>query len=282
MTSKHTLIFNSTNKVNDSTFTYRLPNNIEFNKNCKIGLESMSIYNSFFNIEASRGNNTISIIWNANTTVQYDYVIPDGNYSVDQLNLWLQSKMAFDNLYCIDGDSNIVYFVEILTEPTMYGISLTCYALPTSANATILGYIKPSGASWSFPVSDKTTQVIINSGLSKLLGFAVATYPNAIQTTTQVNYSSLTPQMSPVNSIIVCCNLLNNTFAIPNNVLSSMPLIETFGHLMNYQFDSPTLYNVQPSSYSQISISLFDQYYTRLVVRDPDVVIRITLEFSDE
>lgn len=60
MTSKHTLILNSTNKTNDNTFTYRLPNNLLLSKNDRIGLESLSIYNSFFNITASRSNNTIS------------------------------------------------------------------------------------------------------------------------------------------------------------------------------------------------------------------------------
>jgi len=282
MSAKHTLILNSTNKINDNTYQYRLPNNITLSKNDKIGLESLSIYNSFFNIEASRGNNTISLIWNANTTVQYDWVIPDGNYSLDQLNLWLQSKMAYNNLYLINSDGDIVYYVEFLIEATKYAISLTCFPLPTSANATTLGYVKPSGATWNFPVSDKTTQITLSTGLGKLLGFTPSTYPNSIQSTTQVFYSDSAPQLSPVNSIIICCNLLNNSLAIPNNILSSMPLIKNFGELMNYQFDSPTLINVAPSSYSTITIGFFDQLYQKLYIRDQDVIIRIIIEINEE
>ena len=211
MVQKQTLIINSQNKKDYNSFEYVLPNNIIFNKNDKISLESISLYNSFFNIEASRGNNVISLIWNADTTIQYNYVIPDGNYSVSQLNLWLQSKMAYDNLYLINNDADIVYYAEIQTEAILYSISLTLFPLPTSANAAILEYNKPTGATWDFPVSDKTPQLIINTGIGKLLGFTNNTYPLITQSENQFYTSNTVPQLSPVNSIIISCNLLNSS-----------------------------------------------------------------------
>ena len=284
MTTQHkqTLIINSSNKKSDNTFEYVLPSNYIFKKNDTVALESISLYNSFFNIESNRGNNKISLIWNADTTVQYDYIVPDGNYSVEQLNFWLQSKMAYDNLYLLNDDGDIIYYAEIQIESSIYGISNTLYPLPTSANATTLGYTKPASATWDFPVSDKTPQLIIPIALGTLLGFSANTYPNTVQNSIQYFTSNLVPQLSPVNSIIICSNLLNSEFSNPSNVLSSIALNKAFGKLLNYEFSDPTQYNINPSSYSSIIISFYDQIYDKLYIRDNDVVIRLTIQINED
>ena len=281
--TKQTLILNSQNKKDFNSFEYVLPSNVQFKKNDKLALESISLYNSFFNIEASRNNNLVTLTWNADSIVEYNYVIPDGNYSVTQLNLWLQSKMAYDNLYMLTVDSEIVYYAEINTEPSLYATSLTLYNLPTSANATILSYTIPAGASWTFPVTnDKTPLLTLNIALGKLLGFTNGIYPTVVQTTTQIFMSDLVPQLSPTNSIILCCNLLNSAYSNPSNVLSSLPLKESFGRLMDFVFSDPTLYNISPSSYRVITVTFYDQLYQKLNILDNDVIIRLTLEISEE
>jgi hypothetical protein len=66
---------------------------------------------------------------------------------------------------------NYMYFAEITTNSQRYAISLNLYAVPTSAQATTLGYSQPSVASWSFPASTATTpQLTFNTAFGNLIG----------------------------------------------------------------------------------------------------------------
>ena len=58
-----TLVINSSNYVigSGNKFVYRFPNTVNFEAGSSIGLSSISIYNSTFNIEKSRGNNVIQL-----------------------------------------------------------------------------------------------------------------------------------------------------------------------------------------------------------------------------
>ena len=60
-----TLIINSSNYISGSgnRFVYHFPNTVSFQAGSSIGMSSVSMYNSTFNIECSRGNNIINIIW---------------------------------------------------------------------------------------------------------------------------------------------------------------------------------------------------------------------------
>ena len=53
------------------TFVYNLPSSWTSDGNAGVGLASLTMYNSTFNITAERGNNVISFIWNVGTPVTY-------------------------------------------------------------------------------------------------------------------------------------------------------------------------------------------------------------------
>ena len=106
------------------------------------------MYNSAFIVSASRGNNTLTFIWNVQMPVRYTWRMLDGYYSAADINAWLQSKVYANNLYCsANTGSNGVYFFDIDKKSVRYYI-------PTSANATTLGYTKPSGVTWVFPTTN--------------------------------------------------------------------------------------------------------------------------------
>ena len=75
----NTLILNQTNFVDNTngTFTYRLPRPREVSSEDTVSLQEISFYNSFFNIEAFRNNNSFSLMWSANTSVRYNFTIED-------------------------------------------------------------------------------------------------------------------------------------------------------------------------------------------------------------
>ena len=61
------------------------------------------MYNRTFNITSDRGNNVILFVWNIGGTTTYTWTIPDGYYSVSDLNYYVQNQCISNNLYCISG-----------------------------------------------------------------------------------------------------------------------------------------------------------------------------------
>jgi len=82
MSQIYTVILNSNNKTSDNTFTYEFPSSVKFKPDAKVALQSISLYNSIFNIEASRRNNKFTINWKGATPSVHNFVIEDGNYSI--------------------------------------------------------------------------------------------------------------------------------------------------------------------------------------------------------
>ena len=262
-----TIILNSSNRdlTSNNRFVYNFPSNVKFNEGDTIGIESINMYNSIFNVEASRGNNTFSIIWNADSAVQYDFVIPDGYYSISDLNFYIQYKLVENDLYCVNASGNYVHFVELVIDSTVYGSELRTYILPDATEAGTLSYTKLAGASWSFHASaDATPQVIIpTNAFGELFGFVAATYPATPLTASQYIKSTVTPQISPVNSLILTCNLINSELSNPVNVFYSMPLNSAYGSLMSTINGTRMDNSIYEGTYRSIVIEVLDQLYNR-------------------
>ena len=91
-----TIVINSSNHVQGTRnkFVYTFPSQLKLTENHRIGVSGISMYNSTFNIEAKRGNNTITLIWNADSQTSHAFTFPDGYYSVAQMNEFLQENKA--------------------------------------------------------------------------------------------------------------------------------------------------------------------------------------------
>lgn len=276
----HTVIINSSHRdlTSNNRFIYKFPSSVKFERGDSVALQSISMYNSIFNVEASRSNNTVSIIWNADTSVQYNFTIPDGFYTVSQLNYFLQQQMILNNLYVTNASGNYIYFVELLVNSTAYSCQVNTFALPTSAQATTLGYVKPANATWNYPASATTPQLIVpTTAFGNLIGFASGTYPTTPQATDQQFLSSTTPQIAVVNSIIMTLNLTQSKYANPINLFYSIPLSVSFGSLINIVNTSPIFNAITESYYSNITIELLDQNFNRLNLHDFEIVVTLAL-----
>jgi len=280
-----TIIINSSNYVSgtNNTYRYTFPQPTTFQDGNKIGYSQASIYNSTFNITSARGNNTFSIIWNDNTTsITYNATISDGYYSVSDLNFFLQSFCITNYLYVTDANGDNVYFLELTVNAPRYSVQLNSYALPTSATATTLGYTIPSSATWAFPSTAKTPQIVISSSLGNIIGFAAATYPSSVLSTTQSFLSTKSPVVSPVDSYIFTCNLINSPYSIPNNVFFSLPLTAALGELVVQTPAQIVFNNIAPNQYTTIEIKLFDQLFNTLILNDYALVLTLVIVEKDE
>ena len=279
------VVVNSSNYVANSTnvFSYSLPQSVKLTNKSKISVASLSVYNSTFNITASRGNNTITFTFPSATPVTKTYTISDGYYSASDLNYFLQSKMYADNLYATtNSGTNVVYFYEIVQNSVQYAIQLNAYYLPTSANATTLGYSQPSGATWSYPASNACPQLQFGSAFGSLIGFAAQTYPSTAASTNQSKVSESTPNISPVDSYILTCNMINSKYSIPSNYFFSIPLTGALGSLITYSSSSLVWNDVAPNVYSNMVISFYDQLFNRLEMKDREIVLTIAIDDSQE
>ena len=106
-------------------------------------------------------------------------------------------------------------------------------------------------------------------------------YPVTPQTTTQSYLSTTTPIISPVNSYIMTCNLLNSKYSIPNTTFFSLPLSGSLGTLITSNVSSIVYNMINPQSYNEIVITFFDQYFNALILHDFDCTITLAIKEAD-
>ena len=102
--SQHTICLTQANVVNASnganTLVYQFPTSAQF-KNHSIALQSISVYYSWMSISAALNNNTFSFTIYPGEVFAYTYsiVIPDGAYSISDLNSYFKYWSIDKGLY---------------------------------------------------------------------------------------------------------------------------------------------------------------------------------------
>ena len=229
-----TIVINSSNYLQGSgnKYVYNFPQTSYFPAGSGVGVSNISIYNSIQNISQKRGNNVVILNW---LGIDYTFTFEDGYYSVSDINAFLQQKMILNGLYVTaNKGADNVYFVELVVNSIRYATSLNLYGIPTDAEATALGYTKPANAQWSYPVSPQTPSLSFGQPFANLIGFTFGTYPLASPQSTNIQIlSTQTPVISPVDSLILTCNLINSKYSILNNVLFSVPITTAIGTIIN-------------------------------------------------
>ena len=143
----NTVILNSTHFDNLNKFTYKFPQPVDFEKGDTIMIQEMTLYNSFFNIKEEYNNNKFSIVWRGTT---YNFTIPDSYLDATGLNAYIKQVSLINKLYMEQG-TEIVSFFEINVNESRYRNEIYVVAIPTSTEASALGWTLPSGASWILP-----------------------------------------------------------------------------------------------------------------------------------
>jgi hypothetical protein len=306
-----TVFLNSNNIVansQNSVLSFNFSSNVTFGKNTKIALKSVDMYYSWFNVSKNYNNNTFQYKWWNSEGILDDIftvVIPDGNYSIDLINEALQNEMVKNKHYVTDsssGTNSAVYFLELIANSTMYKFQMNCYYMPSldEMNNGYKDYVKPVGATWSYPKdpnntydvinfpesapdSGSTPQVIImNNEFSKLIGFKSGTYPSTLKTTKSSNIGELIPEIDPVSTMLVTCNLVNQKYAYPKNLLYGFSNNATqFGGVISFEVNQYSWCNVSSGVYKNISIQIYDQNYNSLNILDPQMTIALIIDDSE-
>jgi len=279
-----TIILNSSNVVpngfND-TYKFDFPQGAITFKDDQIAVESISIYYSWFNITSATtssqyNNNAFQFVWYSGVATTYNVVLPDGYYEIADINAFLQYFCVQNDLYLIDGSGNFVYFLELQLNPTYYAVQLNAFPIPTSLPG---GFSQPVG--WpGYPLVATTPQLVVSAtnNFGTVIGFNPGTYPTPVSSATSSTLSQRPPQVTPINSLLMTCSLLNNNLSVPNTLIYAFSPINTrFGGLINIQPQQAAFIDIYDGTYNFIQIQFFDQNLNRIYINDPNVVLLLVI-----
>jgi hypothetical protein len=269
---------NSTHYIGNNLYRLKLPKAVEFKKGDKLSLYSFSMYNSFYNISQTQYQNTnIQFTWFDNTV--YNWTIPDGYYSLSDLNLWLQQQFILNKLYCVNSNnSQNIYFVQFQTNSVLYKAEIDIYFVPSSANATLYGYQVAPGATWTFPATNTMVRITINDNLKVYFGTSQTTFGDISPAENKNYLSSTCPSISRVFSIYLGCNLIVSEYNQIGNLFSQFPISASYGNLIKIESPIDALISIKEGIYSEILISLWDQENRPLVFTDSEMTLFLIIQ----
>lgn len=273
---------------NFNTYVYTFPAPVTFYEGDSLALAGLACYLCWFNITAAFNNNKFTYYWFDSTHdyasggVQYDVTIPDGWYSIETLNEYLQFVMINNSTYLVDS-SNYVYYLEFVYNTTYNRLQLVSYALPTALPA---GYSYPTGATWLLPAAATcpVLEVLSDNSFSDIIGFDAGLYPSTYQssdwTTLGQNESAFHAGQS---SMLVTCNLVRNTFALPSTLLAAVSIIgKDFGDIIDFTPGTYAYVPIQAGQQTDLIISLYDQDFTPLKLERQVLTIYLLYKRKDD
>jgi hypothetical protein len=276
------IIINSSGLVdtpNNNIYRYRFPaGSVVFN-NARVAIQTINIYYSWFNITSEYNNNQFSIVFPTlagSTTL--NITIPDGFYDIDSLNAYLQQIFITNGLYLVNSTSDNVYYAEFKVNPSSYSIQFNSYPVPT---ALPMGWTNPAGM--TFPLVASTPLLIVpNNNFTKIIGFNAGTYPAVFQPTTYSKTSDFTPQVSPVQSVVLACSLLNNKYSNPNTILYTFsPEGTPFGSVISSSPNYPPFVDIQNGNYNEFEIRFLDQNFNDLKILDTNLIVQLMISIIE-
>ena len=268
------LIFNSNNVVANgfnSRFVYNFSNGYEIKEGDQIALASLQLPYSWFNISSANLNNTYSFSFNGTV---FNVVMPDGFYTIQQIDEYLQFFCKQNNLYTLASNGDFIFYCRWSENTSRYAIQWDSFPISLSSGGS-----NPQGVTLSGNIP---LLIMPNNNFTKIVGMNSATLPSVTQTTTYSKLSDFTPNLSPVNSVIINCNLVKNSVSSSPNAFNSFTPSSQFGTNLIYSPNFPTWCDVTPGKYNIIEIFLTDQNYNILRANDPNVLFEVIFRSKDE
>lgn len=275
----YTIVLNSLNVIgsNKNILIYNFLQGFRIEEGSEICISSVQLPYSWYNISYFYQNTKFNLIFPTNaTTTTLNITIPDGFYTIPQLQSYIEKICIDNNLYLKNSAGNNVYYINIAYNISAYKIQLVCSLVPTTAQLTSLGLTNPAG--WVLPTASRCPQlVVLDPYFGKFIGFNVGTYP----TTTTSNYnkvSDYSPQGSTVNSIILRSNLVNNNIGFPSDIIDSFAISNvSFGSNIDYQPSYEKWVRLQPGVYQNLSITMQDERFNDILMLDSNTVITLNI-----
>ena len=96
-------------------------------------------------------------------------------------------------------------------------------------------------------------------------------------TTNLVFVSDVVPQVSPLSSYLLRCNLINNNYAVPNDLLYSFSPQSVFGEQFTIAPNQLIFIDIQEGQYNSFTVEFSDQDNQPVSIQDPNFVILLII-----
>ena len=206
-----------------------------------VSLSHLNLYYTWNNFSEQYGNNRFWYLHKpSGTTVRV--IIPDGSYSVEDINNFLHLTMTDNNHVNADGT---------------FGINI--YANLTYNRVTIR-------VSADF-------EVTLHAGIRESLGFEQSQNPLTNGAFNGLN----TAKIERVNNVLVHCNLVNNRILYDSSILHAFVPNGSFGSLLNVSPNYPFWRNTRNASFNQIEVWFTNQNNEPLEIED-DILVELQVK----
>ncbi|EGZ05327.1 hypothetical protein PHYSODRAFT_534297 [Phytophthora sojae] len=227
----------------NSRWAYTFPGSACNFQDVEASIQSISLYNSEFNVDSIQFANTSFQIEvpTAATTSVISVNLVDGYYLYTDINRNIQTALVNAGAYLIDSNGDNVFYLQIEENRTYYACQLDCSPTPTSLPT---GYTRPTTGLYS------TTSLLSNT----------------------------IPQISPTSSYVVRCDLIKNDFVASGDIVSVFDKGDsTIGKQIQYFPSHETWCRTHDGPRSTVSISIWNQNDQRVHFRDTSVNIMLLL-----
>jgi len=273
------LLLNQSNATNlNNVFNYKFPSGSVNFQNMEVAISQIILPYSWYNITSSYNNQKLNIIFPDDAgTVNISITIPQGFYTIQQINQYLQSIQLQNGYALINAAGSIVYYIEIVANSNTGLAQLNCYDVPTSLPS---GYSYYSGGKWGsigLPTNaNQVPQLVVAStnNFGTLIGFSAGTFPSsATQSSTYSIQSTTEPVISNVTCVSVGISLVNNVLSSPSNIAALIPITSTWGSQINYQPNELLWLPVLNGTTNNFSVYFYDQNSNNLGINDTEITI---------
>ena len=261
----------------NNQFRYNFPRDIDLT-NKQIGLASLSMYYSFYNVSAAKNNNKVSYIWNGTT---YTITFPDMIAEVSDLQAFMFFTFRQSNHYLNDVNGNPVYPIEMFVDSARYAIVVVVRAIPAAANTT---YPADKNTHFTFPSSAFVPRLIMvgNNAFHKLIGYTSdfdTGVLNAASVSTSTSFSSVSPLLNPdANLMVNIQNIINNPYADPNGICHAFGVNVSPGSQLVERPNEIAFVDVVSGKYDHIDLRIMNSdTLADVLIRDPEINILLII-----
>jgi len=180
--------------------------------------------------------------------------------------------------------------ITLSTPSTTFSItSIVATALTTTGSPSLLAGMVISGAGikqGTYIVSGSGNSWVVS--ISQTIGAITGTFysmgasQSPSYSVIQTFGSNSVPQVSPLSSYVITCNLLNNNFAIPNSLLYSFSPQGAFGEQFTIAPNQYSFIDIQPGQYNSFEVTFLDQRNIPIALEDNNLVILLIIAEKGE
>jgi len=167
---------------------------------------------------------------------------------------------------------------------SIVGTTLTTTGSPALLAGMVISGTGITTGTYIVSGSANTWLVSVSQTIGAITGtfYSMSASQSPSYSTIQSFSSTSVPQVSPLSSYVLTCNLLNNNFAIPNSLLYSFSPQAVFGSQFTIAPNQYSFIDIQPGQYNSFEVSFLDQNNIPTTLQDNNLVILLIIADKGE